>query len=95
MGSSAFGRVGVDGDQSSSVNASDVPRHLRIRFEAGTWLLSEDGPNRIGGAFASLASAVDFARGELRGVQGGCVVLELGAVARDERPRDAHSSFRR
>jgi hypothetical protein len=61
------------------------PRRLRIRFEEGSWCLSEDGPDRIGGRFVSLSAAVDFARTELYGVPRRYVVLELGAVGRDER----------
>jgi hypothetical protein len=85
MGSSALARVMVEGDEGPKAD-SGVPRHLRIRFEGGTWRLTEDGANRIGGRFASLSSAVDFARGELHGVRGGCVVLELGVAGDHGRP---------
>ncbi len=56
---------------------SGAPSHLRIRFGAGLWHLTEDGAGRIGGVFRSLSSAVDYARSELRGVRGARVVLEL------------------
>jgi hypothetical protein len=59
------------------------PRSLRIRFQAGVWHLSEDGATRIGGMFSSLASAVAYARSELRGVRGARVVLELDGAAYD------------
>jgi hypothetical protein len=85
MGSSALVRVAFD-DQVRTRGDVRPPRHLRIRCEAGSWRVSEDGPDRIGGRFVSLTSAVDFARGELRGVCGGRVLIELGPSALDERP---------
>jgi hypothetical protein len=57
--------------------ANRVSRHLRIRFQSGVWQLSEDGADRIGGLFATLLSAVAYARSELQGVRGARVVLEL------------------
>ena len=85
MGSSALVSAAVD-EQVRTRGEVRPPRYLRIRCEAGSWRVSEDGPDRIGGRFVSLTSAVDFARGELRGVRGGCVVIELGPSALDERP---------
>ncbi len=69
-----FGVVGAAADASAGMHSS---RRLIIRFCAGTWRLSEDGASWIGGMFSSLSSAVDYALGELRGVRGGRVVLEL------------------
>ncbi len=84
MNGSDLARVAVIRGETAPAN-SDGPRRLRIRFEEGTWRLSEDGLDRIGGRFVSLTSAVDFARGELRGVARGYVVLELGVAGHDER----------
>jgi hypothetical protein len=58
-------------------------RCLRIRFHAQSWHLSEEGPNRVGGIFRSLSSAVTYARNELRGVPGGRVVIERGGAVFD------------
>ena len=85
MGSSALVRAAVD-DRERTAGDIRRPRYLRIRCEARSWRVSEDGPDRIGGRFVSLTSAVDFARGELRGVCGGRVLIELGPSALDERP---------
>jgi hypothetical protein len=62
---------------------SRLTRCLRIRLQAGEWHLSEDGTGRIGGIFTSLGAAVAFARGELRGVPGGGVVLDFDGAAFD------------
>ncbi len=85
MGSSAFARVAVDGHERTPGEVR-TPRYRRIRCEAGSWRVSEIGPDRIGGRFVSLTSAVDFARGELCGVPGGRVVIELSPAGQDERP---------
>jgi hypothetical protein len=60
-----------------------LARCLRIRFHAGEWHLSEDGSGRVGGIFTTLAAAVAFARGELRGVPGGGVVVDFDGNALD------------
>jgi hypothetical protein len=77
MASSAVARASVRHEETSSASAHP-PRCLRIRRDGGSWRVREDGLDRIGGIFVSLASAVDFARGELRGMRGAYVVLELG-----------------
>ncbi len=84
MNGSELARVAVIRSETVPAN-TDGPRRLRIRFEEGTGRLSEDGPDRVGGRFVSLSSAVDFARGELHGVARGYVVLELGVAGHDER----------
>jgi hypothetical protein len=71
MGSAESTRFAVNDD-------ADHPGEWHIRFESGAWHLTDDGALQIGGVFASLSSAVDYARAELRGVPGGRVVLELG-----------------
>jgi hypothetical protein len=81
MGTSPAARVAGD---------ADVARHslqqLTIRFRAGTWQLTDEGASRMGGMFSSLSSAVDYARGELRGVRGGRIVLELDGPGCDGQP---------
>jgi hypothetical protein len=62
--------------------ASHSPQQLTIRFRAGTWQLTDGGASRMGGLFSSLSSAVDYARGELRGMRGR-IVLELDGVGTD------------
>jgi hypothetical protein len=59
---------------------------LRLRVKAGAWHLSEIGADNIGGIFSSLASAMAYARDELRGVRGGRVVVEFEGAAEDRRP---------
>jgi hypothetical protein len=84
MSGSELARVTAVGGEAAPAD-SVGPRCLRIRFDEGTWRLSEDELDRIGGRFVSLSSAVDFARAELRGVPRSYVVLELGAAGHDER----------
>jgi hypothetical protein len=84
MNGSEMARAAFVGGDAAPAD-SGGPRRLRIRFEEGSWRLSEDGPDRIGGRFVSLSSAVDFARAELCGVPRSYVVLELGAAGHDER----------
>jgi hypothetical protein len=59
---------------------------LRIRVQAGAWHLSEIGGDHVGGIFSSLASAVAYARDELRGVRGARVIVELDGAAREGQP---------
>jgi hypothetical protein len=84
MNGSELARAAVVRSEAAPAD-SGGPRRLRIRFEEGTWRLSEDGPDRIGGRFVSLSSAVDFARAELSGAARSYVVLELGVAGHDER----------
>jgi hypothetical protein len=84
MNGSEVARVAVVRGEAAA-RGDGGPRRLRIRFEEGTWRLSEDGLDRIGGRFVSLTSAVDFARAELCGARRSYVVLELGAAGHDER----------
>jgi hypothetical protein len=72
-------------DAGRGAGKGPTPRQLRIRPRAGSWHLTEDGAEGIGGIFTSMTSALDFARGELRGIQRGYIVLELGAAADDDR----------
>jgi hypothetical protein len=83
MNGSQLARVAVVRSETAPADGGG-PRRLRIRFEEGTWRLSEDGPDRIGGRFVSLSSAVDFARAELCGAARSYVVLELGVAGHDE-----------
>jgi hypothetical protein len=83
MGSN-LAHAGLEGDDNAPAD-SGAPRRLRIRFDGCSWRLSEDGPDHVGGMFVSLASAVDFARTELRGTRRSYVVVELGVAERDAR----------
>ena len=67
-------------------NRRRATRCLRIRFQASAWHLSEDYTGTIGGIFTSLSAAIEFARSELRGGPGGCVLLEFDETASDEQP---------
>jgi hypothetical protein len=73
MGSAESARFAANDDADQ-----EAPGDWHIRFESGAWHLTDDGALRIGGVFTSLWSAVDYARGELRGIPRGRVVLELG-----------------
>jgi hypothetical protein len=67
-------------------NRRRATRCLRIRFQASAWHLSEDYTGRIGGIFTSLSAAIAFARSELRGEPGGCVLLDFDGAAFDGQP---------
>jgi hypothetical protein len=62
---------------------------LRIRVQAGAWHLTEIGADNVGGIFGSLSSAMAYARDELRGVQGGRVIVEFDGALPDAPPSAA------
>ncbi|HZU81266.1 MAG TPA: hypothetical protein VE987_00035 [Polyangiaceae bacterium] len=78
-----------EGDRAGCERPANRARHLRIRFEAGLWRLSDEGDQQMGGVFSTLHSAIDHARRELRGTRGSRVILELDGPASDLGPTPA------